>query len=310
MTTEKAVARRDTSIITQSEAMYLLKTIWPGAPEIEVIKAAILCRQYNLNPLMRQVYLVEFDKKVDGKKVGSEWVTILGIKATRQIAQQALKQRGIRYSYQDGPRVMTEKERVKIRGKVEEDKIWAITIIKDSFDNLYPGYGFWPAGKQPYGSDKGNDALNMAFIRSERNALDKLAPGELPDVDTGDESFVVGDFKSALAKGKQQVSNNAKQDIEDGWGDLTDTRQPQPEASEGQTDGVEQISRIDLDWLKETLEIINWHRADYKTARSWISFQLKVPSSGTLVEVVNSLDDKQLKIFSDHIRAMRGSAGE
>src|SRR3990167_8440963 len=184
MNTEKAVTRRDTSVITQSQAIYLLKTIWPGAPETEVIKAAILCRQYNLNPLMRQVYLIQF---------GKDWVTVMGIKATRQIAQQALRKRGIRYSYQDGPRVMTEKEQVKIRGKVELDKIWTLTIIKDSFDNTYPGYGFWKANEQPYGSDKGNDALNMAFIRSERNALDKLAPGELPDVDTGDESFVVGD---------------------------------------------------------------------------------------------------------------------
>src|SRR3990167_2687556 len=233
MATEKGITRRDTSVITQSQAMYLLKTIWPGAPETEVIKAAILCRQYNLNPLMRQVYLVQF---------GKEWVTILGIKATRQIAQQALRQRGIRYSYQDGPRVMTEKEQAKIRGKIEPDKIWAITVIKDSFDNLYPGYGFWPAGKQPYGSDKGNDALNMAFIRSERNALDKLAPGELPDIDTGDENYVVGDFKVALARGKQQVSDNAKQDIEDGWGDLTDTRQP--EASEEETGGVEQTDEM------------------------------------------------------------------
>src|SRR3990167_3859335 len=132
MTTEKAVARRDTSVITQSQALYLLRTIWPGAPETEVIKASILCRQYNLNPLMSQVYLVQF---------GKDWVIILGIKATRQIAQQALGKRGIRYSYLDGPRLMSEKNQMKLRGKVEPDKIWAITIIKDSFDNTYPGYG-------------------------------------------------------------------------------------------------------------------------------------------------------------------------
>ena len=307
MTTGKGITQRNTSVITQSQAMYLLKTIWPGAPETEVIKAAILCRQYNLNPLMRQVYLVQF---------GKEWVTILGIKATRQIAQQALRKRGIRYSYLDGPRVMSEKEQMKLRGKVEPDKIWAITIIKDSFDNTYPGYGFWPANKQPYGVDKGNDALNMAFIRSERNALDKLAPGELPDVDTGDESYVVGDFKAALAEGKQQVIDVGEQDIEAYWGDgkiepteaTTQSSMPEkstPEASGAQTDGVEQTSRIDLDWLKETLEIINWHRSDYKTARSWINIHLKAPVEGIITEVVDSLDNKQLKVFSDHIQTMR-----
>ncbi len=102
----------------------------------EVIKAAILCRQYNLNPLMRQVYLIEF---------GSQWVTVLGIKATRQIAQQALRRRGIRYSYADGPRRMTDEEQQTIRGRIDNDKLWSITVLKDSAGNLFPGYGFSPA---------------------------------------------------------------------------------------------------------------------------------------------------------------------
>ena len=80
-----------------------------------------------------------------------------------------------------------------------------------------------------------------------------------------------------------------------------------PEASEEQTDGVEQTSRIDPVWLKETLEIINWHRSDYKTARSWISSQLKAPVEGTIAEVVNSLKDYQLQTFCDHIRIMKES---
>src|SRR3990167_10326692 len=113
----------------------------------------------------------------------------------------------------------------------------------------------------------------------------------------------------------------AARDIEAYWGDgkvepteaTTPSSTPEkstPEASEAQTDGVEQTSRIDPVWLKETLEIINWHRSDYKTARSWISFQLKAPVEGTIAEVVNFLDDKQLKIFSEHIGTMRESAGK
>ena len=80
--------------------------------------------------------------------------------------------------------------------------------------------------------------------------------------------------------------------------------------SEGGEEGVKTGNRIDPVWLKETLEIINWHREDYKTARSWISSQLKAPVEGTIAEVVNSLDDKQLKIFSEHIGTMRESAGK
>lgn len=214
MTGGKAVARRPQQElavpITKEQAMYLLRTIWPKAPETEVIKAGILCQQYGLNPLMRQVYLIEF---------GKDWAIVLGIKATRQIAQQALRKQGIRYTYADGPRVMTDKEQMKIRGKVEPDKIWAITILNDQTGNTYPGYGFWPANKQPYGTDKGNDALNMAFIRSERNALDKLAPGELPDIEVGDDTYIEGGYRVAIEKGKQAFNKQVEKDIDDLWGE-------------------------------------------------------------------------------------------
>ena len=77
--------------------------------------------------------------------------------------------------------------------------------------------------------------------------------------------------------------------------------------SEGGEEGVKTGNRIDPVWLKETLEIINWHREDYKTARSWISSQLKAPVEGTIAEVVNSLKDYQLQTFCDHIRIMKES---
>ena len=208
MTQEKVVRRVTEYLpdtITKEQAAYLIHSIWPKAPDAEVIKAAILCKQYGLNPLMRQIYLIEF---------GKEWAIVLGIKATRQIAQQALKKRNIRYSYADGPRVMSEEEQKKIRGKVEADKIWAITILQDNFGNIYPGYGFWSVSKVPYGSDKGNDAFNMAFIRSERNALDKLAPGELPDVETADDAYIIADYKVSLEEGKNQFIQRVEKDIE------------------------------------------------------------------------------------------------
>ena len=298
---KRTLAKRNTSVITQSQALYLLKTIWKDAPEAEVIKAAILCRQYNLNPLMRQVYLVQF---------GKEWVTILGIKATRQIAQQALIKRGIRYSYQDGPRVMSEREQVKIRGKVEPEKIWAVTIIQDSFGNTFPGYGWWPANKQPYGSDKGNDAFNMAFIRSERNALDKLAPGELPDVDTGDESYVVGDFKAALNEGKQQIIADADQDIRELWGEPTQTTTSTPEdAQNSGIEGIPPASNIDPLWLGQTLGIIKWRE---ETAKSWIRANLKVevsPEEEILV-LCNRLSTNQLQVFTKKLADLREAAGQ
>ncbi len=57
MTTGKEITPREylPAPIRKEQAMYLLKTIWPKAPEVEVIKAAILCQQYGLNPLMGSV---------------------------------------------------------------------------------------------------------------------------------------------------------------------------------------------------------------------------------------------------------------
>lgn len=180
MTTEKAVAKVEPRPvgITKEYAVYLLKTIWPKAPDADVVKAALICKAYGLDPLLKEVSLIKF---------GNEWVPVLGIKANRKIASNHGARR---YSYTDGPRVMTEQEQVDILGEVEPDRIWAITKIQDRDGNVYPGYGFWLKEATVYGGDKGNSARNMAFIRSERNALDRLAPGELPDIEVSDESFV------------------------------------------------------------------------------------------------------------------------
>jgi hypothetical protein len=75
---------------------------------------------------------------------------------------------------------------------VDPERIWAITKLKIS-DDIYPGYGNWPKNAIAYGSDKGNSQRNMAFIRSESNALDKMAPGE------SDESDGVDVFDASMA---------------------------------------------------------------------------------------------------------------
>jgi len=195
--------------MTRDQAMYLLKTIYPTAPVPEILKAAILCAQYHLNPLMRQVYLIPFNKKGGGL----DWVIVIGIKATRQIAG-AHK----RYTYKDGPRVMTKDEQITILGQPDETRTWAITVLKDEQGNEYPGYGFWHLGDTIYGADKGNSETNMAFIRSERNALDKLCPGVLPDVGIGEELYAPVNVPQALAEGERQHLAQVEQDIIDLYG--------------------------------------------------------------------------------------------
>ncbi len=208
--TNAAGIQTTTRTMTQARAMFLLKTIWPKAPEVEVLKAGILCQQYNLNPLLKQVSLIKFNNK-DGTE---SWVAVLGIKATRNIALN----NGHKWSYIDGPRVMTKPEQTTIFGAVDTDKIWAITRIRDNDGNEYPGYGFWPHGANVYGSDKGNSPINMAFIRSERNALDKMGPGELPNAEAMDETYSPVDMDKALAVGKQEATEIAKKDIAELWG--------------------------------------------------------------------------------------------
>jgi len=210
MTLEKRPqAKPPAAAMTREQAMYLLKTIYPKAPVPELIKAAIICAQYHLNPLMRQLYLIPFN---EGKPTET-WVTVLGIKATRQIAG-----RDRQYTYKDGPRVMTEAEQVTILGKTDPERIWAITVLQDSEGNQYPGYGFWPRGMTPYGQDKGNTGENMAFARSERNALDKFNPGSLPDIEVAEEVYAPVNVAKSLAEGEKQHFKQAELDIEDLYG--------------------------------------------------------------------------------------------
>jgi len=166
-----------TATLTRVQAMEILKTIWPDAPEIEQIKAAMLCARYSFNPLMKHVFLISFKRREGGEVVGEDWVTVIGIKAKRLLASR----RGS-YSYTDGtPRVMTEDEQKRTFGKVEPEKLWVITKGKDPATGAEAvGYGFWPKDTEPKGTGKGNSKFNMAAIRSESQFLDRLRPGEMP----------------------------------------------------------------------------------------------------------------------------------
>ena len=210
MTLEKRLQPKPpASAMTREQAMYLLTTIYPKAPVPERIKAAIVCAQYHLNPLMRQLYLIPFNEGTPKET----WVMVLGIKAIRQIAGRDRK-----YTYKDGPRVMTEAEQKSILGQAEPDRIWSITVLKDSDGNEYPGYGFWPRGVAAYGQDKGNSSINMAFIRSERNALDKMSPGALPDIEVSDETYAAINVPEALARGEKEVIRQGEIDIDELFG--------------------------------------------------------------------------------------------
>uniref|UniRef100_A0A6M3J3U1 Putative DNA recombination protein n=1 Tax=viral metagenome TaxID=1070528 RepID=A0A6M3J3U1_9ZZZZ len=160
-------------------AIESFKIFYPKATHDAIMKAAIYCASYKLDP-GRDVFLIPFK---------DEWVVVWGIKATRKVAQRS----GF-YSYvDDSPRVMTEEEQMKIFGRIKEP-IRAICKLRDERGNEASGYGYWPEGQNPQGTDKGNSPENMAFIRAERNAIEKLKSGAIPQgVEVMDESFIKGD---------------------------------------------------------------------------------------------------------------------
>lgn len=175
--------------LTRAEAKEILSTIWPKAPELEMTRAVMLCASYGLNPLMNHVFLVPFKRRdKEGKVIGEDWATIIGIKAKRLLAARKKP-----FSYIDNtPRVMTEDEQKSVFGSADPSKLWVITKLQDPKTGATSvGYGFWPKSEKPYGTEKGNTPFNMASIRSESQALDRLCPGEMPTgVGVIDESFI------------------------------------------------------------------------------------------------------------------------
>lgn len=208
--------------LTKQQATEVLRTIWPKAPDAEILKAAMLCKDYGLHPLMKHIFLLPFKNK---KTQVVTWATVLGIAATRLIASR----RGS-YSYVDGPRLMTDDEQQRIFGEVDPDKLWAITVVQDNAGNRAPGYGNWPKADAPYGTDKGNSKSNMAFIRSERNALQRLRPGEIPTgVDVVDPSFIEADMDNALPAGEPEL------DVDEETGEVQESGPADPTEHPGRS---------------------------------------------------------------------------
>ena len=175
--------------LTRSQAMEILETIWPDAPATDKVAAAILCSSYGLNPLANHVFLIPFKDKT-GRKT---WARVWGIKAKRLLASRTGG-----YSYLDmTPRLMTEAEQIKVWGAVDKANLCFLTWLKDTKTGAEAyGYGKWPANQEPYGTDKGNSKANMASIRSESQAIDRLRPAEMP---TGfaitDEQYIEGESR-------------------------------------------------------------------------------------------------------------------
>lgn len=284
--------------LTREQAREILGTIWPDAPEVEVLKAAIICHQYGLNPLMKHVFLIPFKRRERGVVVGEDWVIVLGIKTNRLLAHRSGD-----FSYLDGtPRIMTEEEQKSILGSVDSLRIWAITKLKDGKGNEAPGYGSWPHSETPHGAEKGNTKTNMAFVRSERNALDRLFPGEMPQgIDVIDGDYAPPPSLISPAGG-EKIGGAAEEGEEEEEPDATISSPPkgQPPKSERAPAELEgEGFHIDLTWLNESLKELNW---SLDTAKTFLISQYHVAGTGTLEEVIKRLTREQAESFVHEIQ--------
>lgn len=297
--TTKLIKYQGVVSLTKVQAMEILMTIWPDAPEMEVLKAAMVCHQYGLNPLMKHVFLIPFKRREKGIIVGEDWVTVIGIKANRLIAHRCGD-----FSYlDDTPRVMTEDEQKRIFGSVDSTKIWAITQLRDAKGNEAPGYGFWPLSETPHGAEKGNTKTNMAFIRSERNAMDRLFAGEMPQgVEVIDEDYVQPSTLISPAGGKK-IGGTAEVvggEVEPVATISSPPKGVPPKSERAATDPGAESFHIDPTWLRESLKELNW---SLDTTKSFIVHQYKVDGTGTLEDVIKRLTREQAESFVQAIQS-------
>lgn len=168
--------------LTKEGAMEVLRLVYPDCPDQEIARTAMLCRDFGLHPLMKEVYLIKFK---------DTWVTVIGITANRKIASA---KKGAFSFLDDTPRAATKEEVDRQYGSDSHEaraNIISICRLRGERGNTANGFGLWPKDKNPYGTDKGNTPRNMANIRAERQALDRL-PGDampLKGFDVIDEAY-------------------------------------------------------------------------------------------------------------------------
>ncbi|MBA7486492.1 hypothetical protein ES707_22051 [subsurface metagenome] len=191
-----------TGAITKAIATEIVETLWGEAPPIEKTKAILLCQTYQLNPLMKHLYLVGYKRRDrDGNYIEDgqgnlvlDWSMQIGIGATRLMAQ-----RKHNYSYLDlTPRKATKEEIDRILGDTADpNSIYGFVHVKD-VDTGAEAFGLRGIGKSERikGEEKGNTHLNMACVRAERLALDRQYPGEMPQgIEVVDERFIETDYR-------------------------------------------------------------------------------------------------------------------
>ncbi len=325
--------------LTKDGAMEVLRLVYPDCPDEQIVRTAILCRDFGLHPLMKEVYLIPFEKRdKSGNVISITWATVIGITANRKIA--SARKGGFSF-LDDTPRAATQEEVTKQFGPNSQeagDNLISICRLMGERGNTASGFGLWPTNKEPKGTNKGNTQRNMANIRSERQALDRL-PGEampLKGVEVMDEAYIQepvaidatfttesGEVDKATGEIVEPAPVNIQAAKPEHWceehncrydkkvrgssvwyahkladGWCNELKKKGSQAVQASIEPSVAPSTIDMDWLAESLKKVKW---DDKTAASWLISKFNV-QGGTLPEVLEELTLDQVKEFVKEIQ--------
>jgi hypothetical protein len=285
----RAVAR--TVALTEARIAQIIDSLWGEAPQVEKGKAVMLCRDYGLNPLAKHIFLIPYHRHRDGKIVGTDWSMVLGIKAKRLIAYR--RQGG--FSYADNtPRLMSSEEQQMYFGEVDEKQIAAITVIVDSYGHRYPGYGRYSLADVPKGIEKGNSRANMAMIRSESAALERYAPGAMPD---GITDVIDADYEVLPVVRDVRPEPLPEPAVKP----VTET------TAEDGIDNTGHVDIIDRDWVQESLKALGWKNRDcleYLKNHCWLT-----DSASSVSEYLDKMTEKEQREFASEIQRRLKDAG-
>jgi len=275
---EKAVAKyNNVTSLSQEKAGEMLATFWPRASAEARLKGAMICSMYGLNPLLNHVALMSFKNKSTDK---IEWVVALEIKANRILARRSGP-----YSYLDlTPRAMTKDEQIKVFGEELTDRYCSITIVKDDAGHEANGCGVWRKEDKVYGADKGNTPQNMANIRSERQALDRLFPDTMPhnvEVFDGEFSEVREDTGDGNGTGDGSPDN-----VHDGEvtqvGGIEKANEPSPDSLWDTEDAAPPVKQETEHVLKNPGELMAYCYGKYGIGPSTVKAELNVDTASQI----------------------------
>jgi len=291
------------AVITREAAKEIIETLWKGAPEVEKAKAIILCTGYNLNPLMKHIYLVKYKRWEDGKVVGEDWALIQGIQATRLLAHRKHK-----FTYLDmSPRIASQAEIEKVLGNTAKpDRIYGFCHLKD-LETGAESFGLKGISlkEKIKGVEKGNTHLNMACVRAERQALEYLYPAEMPsEGEIVDERFIEDavEVESSLTEITEEapepdVSPIEKKKPVSGKPTVVKVEEETPEPGGART------GYIDLVWLRESLQRIQAKKVKGWDTESLLRYLRSFGIEGEKVsELVSQLTKEQAEEFARRVQ--------